>query len=363
MIPALHAHLIAHPNLLPQDAVKFCYQSAFGGRHLITDHTRAAQYLAKERASLTPDPTLPLTESLGCGLVRLNLASSAAAALSDRSILRVFAASAEAVLVREDNSDRFEQLLSALTSYTSDGAAPFSADALNSYLRDYRASGCPMVSHTPEYRAAYTPAYRVIEERFVPLLPLIDRIEAALLAHPDRSVVIGIDGHAASGKTTCAGNLAALYDCNVFHMDDYFLPFDRRTEARLAEPGGNVDYERFYDEVLSSILAGNAVTYSAFDCQSGSFLPSVTVQPKSLVIVEGSYAHHPYFGDAYDLRIALDIPADEQRARILARNGERMLAMFISRWIPMEHRYFDTYSIYENADLILGSNTEKGDLS
>ena len=355
MIDSLKKHLADHPALLPQDAVKFCCQSAFGGGHPITDPARAAQYLANERAALTPNPALPLTESLGGGLVRLNLAAPEVQALSDSTILRVFSAGADNVFARGNHGESFDEALSVLCALTAEGAAPFSLKALEAYLAEYRAEGSPIVSHTPEYRAAYAPAYRVIEERFVPLLPLIDRIEKKLLTTPDR-MVIGIDGHAASGKTTCAALLASLYDCNVFHMDDYFLPFERRTEARLAEPGGNVDYERFYKEVLTPILDGKAVTYSPFDCQSGTFLPSVTVEPSPLVIIEGSYAHHPYFGDAYDLRVALDISSDEQRDRILARNGERMLAMFVSRWIPMEHRYFDAFSIYQNADLILGSN-------
>ncbi len=349
----LKNHLLPHPALQPQDAVKFCYQSAFGGGHLITDPLRAAEYLAKERASLTPSPAIPLTEPLGGGLVRLNLASSDAASLSNETILRVFAASAEHVLSREDNDTRFSELLTALEQLTADHQAPFSAEALGAYLHEYRAQGCPMVSHTEDYRTAYAPSYRVIEEKYIPLLPLIDRIEALLAKHQTRSTVIAIDGHAASGKTTCAKMLAELFDCSVFHMDDFFLPFDKRTEERLAEAGGNVDYERFHAEVLTPILAGKPVTYAPFDCSSGTLLPSVTLEPKPLVVVEGSYSHHPYFGNAYDLRVALDIAEANQRARILARNGERMLAMFVSRWIPMEHRYFEAYSIFEHADLVL----------
>jgi len=213
-----------------------------------------------------------------------------------------------------------------------------------------------MVSHTESYRAAYAPSYRVVEEKYLYLLPLIQRIDMLMENNPEHPVIIAIDGHAASGKSTCAAYLGELYDCNIFHMDDYFLPFDKRTPERLAEAGGNVDYERFHAEVLSSILAGNPVTYSAFDCSSGELHPPVTVPPKPLTIVEGSYAHHPYFGNSYHLRIAMEIDETEQRARILARNGEQMLAMFASRWIPMEHRYFEAYSIYENADLILRSN-------
>lgn len=353
MLATLKHHLSTHPDMLPQDAVKFCYQASFGGGHLIDDPVRAAQYLAEERAALIPDPAIPLTEALGGGLVRLNLASPDAAVLPDSTVLRVFSASAAHVLARADNESRFAQYLDMLSALTSDGEAPFSADALNAYLEDYRAAGCPMVSHTPEYRASYAPSYRVMEEQYVRLLPLIAHIDTCMRLHPHRCIVVGIDGHAASGKTTLSAQLSALFDCNVFHMDDYFLPFDRRTNERLAEPGGNVDYERFRAEVLDSILAGKPVIHSAFDCGSGNFLPPVTEEPKPLAIVEGSYAHHPHFGDAYDLRIALTVDSEVQCERILARNGAQMLGMFQSRWIPMEHRYFDAFHIFEHADVVL----------
>lgn len=352
MNQALIQHLHSHPHLQPRDAVKFCYQAAFGGGHLITDPLQALQYLSAERAALIPDPKQPLTEPLGAGLVRLNLSSPDACALSDSAILRVFARSAQTVLARGDNAARFEALLSELTVLAEQKKTPFSRDELYAYLDGYRAEGCPVVSHTGDYRAAYHPAYRVIEARYVSLLPIITRIDALLTSDSDRSIIIGIDGHAASGKTTCASLLSSLYDCNVFHMDDYFLPFDRRTPERLAEPGGNVDYERFRDEILDSILAGNNITHAAFDCQSGTFSPPVTEESKPLAIIEGSYAHHPYFGDVYDLRIVLDITEEEQRRRILKRNGARMLAMFTERWIPMEHRYFDAFRIFDSADII-----------
>ena len=36
------------------------------------------------------------------------------------------------------------------------------ARALADYLAQYRAEGCPMVSHSETYRNAYRPAYRVV---------------------------------------------------------------------------------------------------------------------------------------------------------------------------------------------------------
>ena len=55
--------------------------------------------------------------------------------------------------------------LEVLISLTADGVFTFDADALNAYLSEYKAAGYPAVSHSPEYRQAYNPAYRVILRR------------------------------------------------------------------------------------------------------------------------------------------------------------------------------------------------------
>ena len=54
-------------------------------------------------------------------------------------------------------------------------------------------------------------------------------------------VIVGIDGFCAAGKTTLADRLSRKFDCNVFHMDDFFLRPGQRTPERRAEVGGNVD--------------------------------------------------------------------------------------------------------------------------
>ena len=58
-------------------------------------------------------------------------------------------------------------------------------------------------------------------------------------------VIVAIDGKCTSGKTTLAGKLAELYDCNVFHMDDFFLRPEQRTPERFAEVGGNGPLREF----------------------------------------------------------------------------------------------------------------------
>jgi hypothetical protein len=72
-------------------------------------------------------------------------------------------------------------------------------------------------------------------------------------------ILIAIDGNCAAGKTTLAARLQNDLGGNVFHMDDYYLQSYQRTENRLKETGGNVDYERFKKEVIEPLKKGEAV--------------------------------------------------------------------------------------------------------
>ena len=160
-----------------------------------------------------------------------------------------------------------------------------------------------------------------------------------LLAQKDR-VIVAIDGKCTSGKTTLAAKLAESYDCNVFHMDDFFLRPEQRTWSRFAQIGGNVDYERFREEVLLPLKAGSPFSYQPFDCKTFTLKAPVRVEMKKLNIIEGSYSFHPYFGDPYDLKVLLSVDEETQRQRILERPAF-VQERFFQEWIPMENRYFD----------------------
>ena len=166
------------------------------------------------------------------------------------------------------------------------------------------------------------------------------------------TVIVAIDGNCTSGKTTLANQLAANYDCNIFHMDDFFLRSEQRSPERFSEFGGNVDYERFNEEVLLPLKSGKPFSYRPFDCSTFQLTDPVPVMPKKLNIIEGTYSLHPYFGDIYDLKIRLSISPYVQRQRILER-PELLHKRFFEEWIPMEDRYFDGFRISDNADIIL----------
>ena len=160
-------------------------------------------------------------------------------------------------------------------------------------------------------------------------------------------------GWAPSGKTTLAAQLSRIYDCTVFHMDDFFLRPQQRTPQRLAEPGGNVDRERFYEEVLRPLTRRPPLQYQRYDCHSQTLEPPVELIPKPLTIVEGAYSLHPALADCYDLSVFLRITPELQRQRILKRNGPEGAEQFFSRWVPLEEAYFKATDPASRCDLIL----------
>lgn len=158
--------------------------------------------------------------------------------------------------------------------------------------------------------------------------------------------VVAIDGMSGSGKTTLGYLLQETFpESNLFHMDDYFLQPHQRTPERLAEVGGNVDYERFKSEIILHLTDRNGLVYHKYDCCTQTLDAGILAPWKPLVIIEGAYSQHPYFGDIYDLRLFCEITKEEQRRRILKRNGAEMLKRFESEWIPKENQYFERYGI------------------
>ena len=255
----------------------------------------------------------------------------------------------------------FERELALLRKAAQEGLAPFSAAALDGYLAEYRAAGYPPASHSPRYRAAYRPAYRVVSSDFAVLLPLLSAIEDR--SAQGRPVLAVLDGPCGSGKTTLAEKLSRLYGAPVVHMDEFFLPPELRTPERLNQPGGNIHYERFLSEVLPGLIAGRAFSYGSFDCHHGVTRP-VFLPQSPVRIVEGSYALHPRFEESYRAADALTVflcvsPAEQLRR--IEKRSPALLERFREVWIPLENSYFQAYDIESRAFVRLKSMPWEGD--
>lgn len=172
-----------------------------------------------------------------------------------------------------------------------------------------------------------------------------------------KAPLIAIDGRCAAGKTTLAERMHVEWGCNVIHMDDFFLRESQRSEERLLIPGGNVDWERFLEEVLIPFERGVSFSYRPFDCHMQDFKHPIWVVPDRLTVVEGSYCCHPQLWDRYALHIFMSVAREEQLRRIRLRNGDGMLEVYRNKWIPLEERYFEELNIPQRCELrLFGDN-------
>ena len=161
----LRAILIAHakryPLMQPTDAVKLIYQNEFGGGHLIRDEQACLNYLRREYTSVAKDPTVPLYEDIGNGIIRVNLA-----AVKPEDLEQLGRAFIDSAAKHKGTMDRFLNKLEVLRKLANEGVFNFDTNALNAYLSEYEAAGYPAVSHSPKYREVYKPAYRIIRKAY-----------------------------------------------------------------------------------------------------------------------------------------------------------------------------------------------------
>lgn len=178
---------------------------------------------------------------------------------------------------------------------------------------------------------------------------------AEFLEESHHPLLIGIDGRCASGKTTFAGLLCAKLNCPVIHADDFFLRPEQRTEARYAEPGGNMDRERL-EEVLEQVKQQKEVTFQRFDCKVMQMRDQITVPASEAVIVEGSYCLHPDLRKYYGLKIFLDVSPEDQMERLKKREPAEKVQMFQNQWIPLEEKYFASCGVQDVCDVTVNSS-------
>lgn len=169
-----------------------------------------------------------------------------------------------------------------------------------------------------------------------------------------RPLILAIDGLCGSGKTTLAEYLSHIFDAAVIHMDNFFLPFERKTPERLAEPGGNIDYERFREIALPALEKRQPFSYMAYNCQTASYDRNMNIPACELIIVEGSYSLHEQFGHYYDCSLFLTVSSEEQLRRLESRcQNEAKFIRFKKEWIPMENFYHEAQNVKQRADIIL----------
>ena len=356
----LKYHFDRYPAMMPKDAVKLVYQSAFGGGHLVRDEASALELLKEEIEHTQHSDTVPTIEYIGASACRVSLAALPRG-LTAHTLMRIFVESSK---MSYGGEAAFREGIAAILALIEAGAAPpaITCEEMVRWLDLYYSEGGGMTRHSLEYSTAYAPAYSVIHENIAPFLGVFAAIDTLLANKNDNYVpVVTIDGRCGSGKSTLADLLFSVYRCGVVHTDDFFLPTSLRTKERLSTPGKNIHYERFNSEISESAATmrpGDTIKYGVFDCQCGTITSSREVVTEPFLLIEGSYSSSPDITIKRDLCIFLTVSDEEQLRRIAERSQDKYkYADFINKWIPMEEEYFKSYNIKESSDIVI--NTEK----
>lgn len=317
-------HKNRYPKMTEKDAVKLAFQSALGAAHLINDLDGVVASVKKEFESFNEIPELFPFEDIG-GRKRLLLRSPEVRCLGYEVVARYFFESAS-VDKAEAGYPTAEKAFSERLSIVE---RDFGTN--NSYLGD----GCP--NHSDIYRVNYKPSYRVINARASGYFDIISKMTR--IKKETGRCVIAIDGRCASGKTTAAEFLSRVTGGDIIHMDDFFLTPEMRTEERLNEVGGNIDYERFLAEVAQKLPEKAPFSYIAYDCKTGKHKKK-NVTNTDTVIIEGVYSLRNEFRRYYDIEAVFHVSKDEQLRRLETRSPH-LFKKFVDEWIPLEERYFD----------------------
>ena len=172
----VNRQLNSYPQLRLLDIYKSCFQDYMGPEHLITDTARVSAYLDQELA-VPIDDVLPYYEPCGPDgrHVRVNLSAVQQGVVSRDALLSAFVRSANAKhpTVKQWNK-QWKKMVRTIDAMHLN--LPYYSDDrkfIDSVLRE----GHYATSHSPEYRDAYRPHYRIVERGIFEreLKPVLDQ--------------------------------------------------------------------------------------------------------------------------------------------------------------------------------------------
>ncbi|MET7693665.1 hypothetical protein ABZT06_37830 [Streptomyces sp. NPDC005483] len=159
--------------------------------------------------------------------------------------------------------------------------------------------------------------------------------------------LIGVDGHAGSGKSTFAARLAdALGGAPVLHLDDIAC------HDELFDWTG-----RLLSEVITPLGRGETARYGVYDWHTRRFGPSRVLPPAPVILLEGVGAGRRALRPHLALLLWMDLPHEESWARGRSRDGAELRA-FWDGWVEAEQRHFAEDPSRPFADLLVRQRQE-----
>ncbi|WP_328772965.1 uridine kinase family protein [Streptomyces sp. NBC_00286] len=159
--------------------------------------------------------------------------------------------------------------------------------------------------------------------------------------------LIGVDGHAGSGKTTFAGRLAeALGGAPLLHLDDI------ATHEELF-----AWTERLLRDVVEPLSRGERAHYRAYDWLARRFGPVRALPPAPVVLVEGVGAGRRALRPFLACLLWMESAPEDAWARGRQRDGAEQ-SDFWEGWVVAERRHFADDPSRPFADLLVRGFSE-----
>jgi phosphoribulokinase len=143
-----------------------------------------------------------------------------------------------------------------------------------------------------------------------------------------RSIILGVVGDSAAGKTTLTRGLVRLLgEDNVTHVcvDDYHR-YDRRqrAERNITPLDPECNYMDIMAQDLGHVRDGEPILKPVYQHHDGTFGPLVRVDPKQFSIVEGLLGYYTEsLRSLFDVRIFLSPPEELRRRWKVQRDCSR----------------------------------------
>lgn len=163
----LSHHLRRYPLMQLDDVYKLLHQAALGPGHAVDDASSARKRFDAEVAALGSGPEEPVADSISPDgrLARIHLRAYVEAGHSLDSLFDAFVHTAQKFPASQDKLGKFCACLGDLAGA---GGIPFAQTRVVEYFNAIAKKTYPAVSHSPAYREAYKPAYRVVSLDFLP---------------------------------------------------------------------------------------------------------------------------------------------------------------------------------------------------
>jgi uridine kinase len=179
------------------------------------------------------------------------------------------------------------------------------------------------------------------------------------------TLIVGVDGASASGKSTIADKLKELDDrVIVVHMDDFYRPSEEQKDIDLKLIGANFDWKRVRKQVLTPLTENKFGRYQRYDWEADKLAEWHDVPTGGIIIVEGCFSIRNELLPLYDVRIWVDSPKQTSLKRVVEREkvGAGNRHMWENVYRPAEEKYIEVQRPREQADIVIDGTGSIGNI-